>query len=529
MTIFNPKSEGVREKAHANFMGGNSWDISNPLTRLRIAASSCFFGEPMYYHRDEKDTRKLKHTPKSRLTDSQVKHLSDSLGAVSPSEWRGLSPSELIERCIDEALNFDAEGTLKEAARLRNEDHIRTTPQVILVRASNNMKVKGSGLVQKYAPQIIRRADEPAVCLAYQLHAFGRKHIPNSLKKALRKSIENFSEFQLSKYRLESRKVKTVDVINLTHPKSEAASKLVKGELSLDENTWEAFISKNGSTKESWEKAVDLMQGMSLTRNLRNLIEKGVPTSKFAQKLVDTAAESKQLPFRYYSAYKSIEGIGNAEILDAVEQAMENSLGNTPTFKGRTISLCDNSGSAQGTTTSSMGSVQISSIANLTGIITGKNSDDGYIGIFGDRLEVLPVRKKSSIMDQLKKADAVGDGIGLSTENGIWLFLDKAIKEKEHWDNIFIYSDMQAGHGGLYGLKPADYSAYRWAGNYIDVAKLVSEYRSKVNPNVNVFLVQVAGQVDTIIPEFYNKTYILGGWGEGILKFAHSMIESPQQ
>ena len=65
------------------------------------------------------------------------------------------------------------------------------------------------------------------------------------------------------------------------------------------------------------------------------------------------------------------------------------------------MSLCDNSGSAQGATTSVMGTMRICDIANLTGILTGKASEDGYIGIFGDRLEVQPVRKKSSIFDQL--------------------------------------------------------------------------------------------------------------------------------
>ncbi len=41
--------------AHLNFMGGVSYDVQSPLLRLRMAASSCFFGEPMYYHRDAAD------------------------------------------------------------------------------------------------------------------------------------------------------------------------------------------------------------------------------------------------------------------------------------------------------------------------------------------------------------------------------------------------------------------------------------------------------------------------------------------
>ena len=87
---------------------------------------------------------------------------------------------------------------------------------------------------------------------------------------------------------------------------------------------------------------------------------------------------------------------------------------------------------------------------------------------------------------------------------------------------------MQAGHGGLYGN--GGYDNYLWnrgvgGYRYIDVPKLINTYRHGVNPNLNVYLVQVAGYQDTIVPEFYNRTYILGGWGSGILKFAASMSQ----
>ena len=36
---------------------------------------------------------------------------------------------------------------------------------------------------------------------------------------------------------------------------------------------------------------------------------------------------------------------------------------------------------------------------------------------------------------------------------------------------------------------------------------------------------QVAGYQDTIMPEFYDKTYILGGWSAGVIKFASRMSQ----
>ena len=86
---------------------------------------------------------------------------------------------------------------------------------------------------------------------------------------------------------------------------------------------------------------------------------------------------------------------------------------------------------------------------------------------------------------------------------------------------------MQAGHGGLFGPDPSVYRQYQWTGrgSYIDVPKLIKAYREQVNPNVLVYLVQVAGYKDVLVPEFYERTFILGGWGEGLLRFAASMSE----
>jgi len=525
MSTINTKRQKNQHvnKSHKNWMGGESYDIGNPITNLRLAASSCFFGEPMYYHRD-KSGDELNNTSSWALNGETVKHLREILGGIDPQEWRGLSPNKLMESAIDKALDYDVEQTLIEAVRLRNDENIRTTPQVILVRAANHSDCKGTGLVRQYAPDIIKRADEPSVCMAYQLSAYG-KPIPNSLKKACRDAIGNFNDYQLAKYRMEGRVVKTVDVVNLVHPnRTHAVDGLAKGTLKISGRTWEAIRSSGGS----WEEAIEVMGHMALLRNLRNFAQNKVNPDLYLRKLVDTADKGKQLPFRYYSAYKAIEDFATPNVLDAVETCLNNSLGNLPHFAGRTISLCDNSGSAWGNMTSSLGTMAVADIGNLTGVITGMVSDEGYVGVFGDNLKVIPIRTRSSIFDQVAKVSLDGDAVGKGTENGIWTFFQNAISKNEHWDNIFVYSDMQAGHGGLYGHNPTEYSQYCWCdGHHIDVASLIKSYRNHVNRNVNVFLVQTAGYQDTIVPEYFNKTYILGGWGDGILRFAGNMVNWP--
>jgi hypothetical protein len=525
MGYLNPTKK-IEDTSHLNFMGGRSYDINDPVLRLKVAAASSFFGEPMYYHRDEEDKRKVKFNPISRLDDRQVEHLRKTLDAKDPREWRGMTPKTLMESAIDAALKHDPIATLELAIQLRHVDNIRVTPQVILVRAAKLLK--GTGAIRDYGAGIVKRLDEPAIGLAYQLSEFG-KPIPNSLKRLWKDKLEEADAPYLAKYQLENRFVKTKDVIKLVHPKSDAVDIFMKGEVTNDGNTWEAIVSKGGSNTESWTKAVGIMQHMGILRNLSNLVKHKVDPKLYVDKLIGGVAGGRQLPFRYLSAYNAIEKIAPPSVLDALESCMEKAIENVPTFAGRTMSLCDNSGSARNTTTSSMGTMRMSKIANLSAVITGKVSDEGYIGVFGDRLATAAIRKKASIFDQVKDADQAGSKVGQSTENGIWLFWKNAISNKEHWDNVFVYSDMQAGHGGLYGIDPSEYRDYQWFGTRnIDVPKLIAQYRNKVNSNVNVFLVQVAGYQDTIIPEFYNKTYILGGWSAGVLNFAHSMIESNQ-
>lgn len=526
MKVNAKKTTSTKNDRHLNWMDGGSYFLSDPIQTLRLAAASCFFGEPMYYH-SAKDSK----TPRAsagRLATADSKRLRETLMGMDPQDWRGLSPAELMVSAIDKALDFDPERTLALAAELRSLHYIRTTPQIILVRAAHHPKVRGTGLIRLHAPGILLRADEPATGLAYQLSEYGvSKPIPNSLKKAWAEALVKASGYQLAKYRMEDREVKTVDVVNLVHAHSSAINLLMKDKLRNTDQTWEAIISKNGSTLEAWTDAVEVMGHMALLRNLRNLQTAKVPTALYLDKLKAGVADGKQLPFRYYSAYNALRDVSaGGPVLDAVEECLTLSLGNMPKLPGRVMSLCDNSGSAWGAMTSEMGSVEVAKIGNLSGVIAGSLADEGYLGVFGNQLEVMPVRKKASVFDQVDRACKVGrERVGQDTEHGIWLFWDKAIREEEHWDHVFVFSDQQAGHGGLYGTNPALYADYTWQSRYIDVSKLVNTYRSRVNPKVNVYLVQVAGYQDTILPEYYKRTYILGGWGAGIFKFAHEMSQ----
>jgi hypothetical protein len=158
--------------------------------------------------------------------------------------------------------------------------------------------------------------------------------------------------------------------------------------------------------------------------------------------------------------------------------------------------------------------------------------------VFGDRLEEYVITKKP-ILEQLEEVNALGNTVGEGTETGIWLFWQKFIENAALTDNVFIYSDMQAGTGGLYVdgrelSKLQQMGAAIQNGMHVDVLKLVHIYRERVNPKVNVFSVQVAGYDNTVLPDILYRGAILSGWTGKEAKLAYEMstlwdeIEAPK-
>lgn len=272
---------------------------------------------------------------------------------------------------------------------------------------------------------------------------------------------------------------------------------------------------------------------MAILRNLRNVSQAGV-SDEHIEKLcaaltyLPAIENSKQLPFRFYSAYNElVKANADQRLIDAAEKAMELSIVNLPKMEGVVASLCDNSGSAQGATTSSLGTVSVATIANLQSVITAMvTTGKATVHPFGDRLATIEIDRTAGIFSQLKLVQKAAAGVGMGTETGIMAFWSEALTNKTHYDHVFVYSDMQAGHGGLRARSgvPKEFEwGGAWYGSGINVPAYVAAYRKSVNPNVQVYLVQVAGYDDTIIPEIYDKTYILGGWSTGILNFAHKV------
>ena len=93
---------------------------------------------------------------------------------------------------------------------------------------------------------------------------------------------------------------------------------------------------------------------------------------------------------------------------------------NLPRLSGKTMCLSDNSGSAWGTLTPGFASVRVAEIDNLSSVITACNSDEGYVGKFGDRLLIFPVTQRRGILHQAEEITKNhSEDVGPGTNHGI--------------------------------------------------------------------------------------------------------------
>ncbi|MBR0308827.1 MAG: hypothetical protein IJH92_08040 [Mogibacterium sp.] len=521
--------------AEVNFMGGTSYRI-NPLDTLKMVTASSIFGEPQYY----RDGEFARATVKDALF--RLHELFKDYSLIG-DHFENKKTSEVMEIVIDAALDYNYERTLDWAVTLRQEFNMRLNPQVIMVRAAMHpyraaFTEENPGRFAEFNAQVMQRADEPASQLMYYLYWKGsKKGIPSILKRSWASKLESLNAYQVHKYK--NTGIGMIDVVRVCHANSPVLDELMRTgdvKVSEEDNTWEAMRSGGKDWHEIYDAGV--MKHMALLRNLRGMFT-DIEDAEFCKRVIEDLEQGvpygKQFPFRYWSARAALKGSAahhQPQLMDALEDCIDTACANMPHLKGKTMCLSDNSGSAWGAITSEYGSVTVAVIDNLSSVITARCSDEGYVGKFGNELKVYPVGKRSNV---LKEAESLSDDgykdVGGDTENGIWIFFRDAIDKKEHWDNIFIYSDQQAGHGGLYGTDEgkAEYKergyGCSWSSSYVDVAKLIAEYRSKVNPKVNVFSVQTAGYTNVSIPEYGYRTNILYGWTGKEAVFADAMIK----
>ena len=530
--------EGLRmTETHKNFMDGDSYQV-DPITRMKLVTASSIFGEPSYYRDNDAGTSLGKSWYSCMVRNMQELKEADILHIMDIGDNK--TTDQIMVECIKDALDYDFEQTLQWAVELRNKFNIRLNPQIIMVLAATHparqeFTQKYPWKFANYSRQVMSRADDAISQMEYYLYTNGSKHnMPSVLKRAWARHISSLSDYEVLKYK--NTGIGMVNAVRLCHAHSRTIDKLMHDELvPTDEtNTWERLRASGMKWEEIFHTIK--MGHMAMLRNLVGFLNEvtSVKTmGEYLNALVKGVANGKQFPFRYYGAYLEVNNRVQDDTkrmlgLKALERCIDEAVKNMPRLKGKTMCLSDNSGSAWGAFTSENGRFTVAEIDNLSSVITAMRSDEGYVGVFGDKLKVYKVDKNRGCLEQaMEMSEARGNDVGLDTEGGIWEFFNRAIDEKQHWDNIFIYSDQQAGTGGLYGTREQmyKYQGSYGLGIYINVFKLVKDYRAYVNNKVNVFSVQTAGYSDMVLPNYAYRVNLLYGWTGKEAQFAKAVID----
>src|SRR5574339_117357 len=258
-----------------NRAGGKAYKL-DPYTELYAMVCTCLVNEPNYY-------------AKVGELENRILELVNIIGEKDPTFIMQL------------------------AYYARTKMNMRTITHVLLGESSLLNKGEPKPHIKLWTPHIIQRVDDINEVIAYvksRIGEIGNKgesgSLPQALKEGLQIAFTKFNTYQFGKYRQKDRNVSLQDAIRIVHPRpnDEEQSEIFKN-IRLDTipvpETWETYISKNGSNNESWTHIAPKLPIFALLRNLRNLLQNNVDMSLVLDKFTNEKVilNSRLFPFRY--------------------------------------------------------------------------------------------------------------------------------------------------------------------------------------------------------------------------------------
>lgn len=368
---------------------------------------------------------------------------------------------------------------------------------------------------------VLQRADEPGEMLAYWTANYGRR-VPKPVKRGVADAVQRlYTGKALLKYDSDSKGYRFGDVLNLTHatpdPNRPWQGELFKYALDRRHNpatavppasnhtltahrelmklpveqrravvtspggaqrlaeagmTWEALAGwlQGPMDKDAWEAVIPSMGIMALIRNLRNFDEAGV-SDEAAQRIITMLsdpreiARSRQMPFRFHTAYREAPSLRWGHALD---QALTASLANIPRLGGHTLVMVDTSSSME-SLVSAKSTILRWDIATLFGVALGHRCEKADVVSFssmrrywgdpaGANTKAFPLKPGESLLRSIERWKNEGYFLGGGT--------DTALAVRQHYrshDRVVIITDEQVSSSGDPGaMVPQNIPMYTW-------------------------------------------------------------------
>lgn len=437
--------------------------------------------------------------------------------------------TERFQRIRDLIQKNDAAFVAKLAVYVREQMHLRSVPVALAVELAR--KHSGDGLVAATIARVVQRADEITEVLACYAQANGRSgtkqlgKLSKQVQKGLATAFNKFDEYQFAKYNRDAA-VKLRDALFLVHPKAKDEAqqaifdRIVHDELATPQ-TWEVALSRTGqrdfadstaktvAMKEQWEDLIRCRKlgYMAMMRNLRNILEAGVSSEALAMVCAylsdaKAVAKSKQLPFRFLSAYREVKALQNSrvgDVLAALETAVQHSAAAIAGYDERTrvVIAADVSGSMQ-RPVSARSTVQNFDIGLMLAMLLQHRCKDVLVGMFGDRWKTISVPKNNILGNVLEFHRREGE-VGYST-NGFKV-IDDLIRRRYVADKVMMFTDCQMWNS---------------TGNGRSIRDSWKEYKSTVAPAAKLYLFDLAGYGNTPLSVLRDDVHLIGGWSDKV-------------
>jgi hypothetical protein len=344
---------------------------------------------------------------------------------------------------------------------------------------------------RKVIASVLLRPDEPGALLGYWFGTYGRA-IPAAIKRGITDTLPRlYTERNTIKYDGKGQTFRFGDVIELVHPKpsNDHASILYKhlvdrthdhvvaipedlqmltldtiawgmspegrAEIAADPRNAELWIRDAGMTWEryaswvgrplnamDWAALVPNMGLMAIVRNLRNMDTTGISNQTIADISVklhdpDEVRRSRQLPFRFYTAWREVRslqwGLG-------LEAALNLSLENVPSLDGRSLIMVDHSGSMSFGTISERSSVHPRELADVFGAALAVRAESADLFVYDQQAMQVAVGTGDSLLRTIERMPEMGGG------TQTLLLLEQLYRPE--YDRVIIVTDEQVHPSG---------------------------------------------------------------------------------
>lgn len=442
----------------------------------------------------------------------------------------------LVTNTLGNTFYADQRQLLAEAEELHREmaqvNPLFMAKAIVYARNEGYMRLQplfGLAILSAYRPDLFSQIFLNVVRIPSDLTDFltilkglGRGEGGRAVKRQVNRFLAGISEYWAIKYNGRGRGYSLGDAIATAHPKPadlkqqalyryligqeanlsllpqvEALEQLKRAGSEAEQLMWieagklphEVVTGAVKPTKAVWEALLHQMPIFALLRHLNALDRAGVFEDRnnlaiAVERLTDQRAlkKSKILPFRFAAAFRQVQ---HPVLRDALRDAAEYTFDNLPDLEDQTAIFLDISGSMNGEY------LQIGSVFALA--LYKKTQGNSLFWLFDTVVEDARPSRRDSILSQADRIQARG-----GTDTGAPV--RKLLNERRKVDQIVMITDEQQNHGSPF------YEA-------------LQKYRSKVNPNVKAYIIDIAPYRNAMVPQPDRNTFYIYGWSDTVLSY----------